>query len=118
MSRALNVSGWPKSVVIVKLESSSLPPSESPLRAITRSRLIAPPFASARPRRSMPAPARSLARGLRAVELVLHHHAALHHRLHALQLGDVLQLIAGDRNQLGVVPALGRAVLVLPLHLL
>src|SRR5262245_12810564 len=45
-------------------------------------------------------------------ELVADHLAALHHELHARELGDVGERIAGDRNQVSELALLQRADLV------
>src|SRR5438132_11776001 len=119
MFPVLKVSACPKPVVIVKLGSSTLPPSESPFRPITRSRQLTPPSARRRardPRGSTPASARRRACSARSAQLVLHHHPALHHPPHALELGDVLERIAHDRDEIRVAAALGRSDLAPPLR--
>src|SRR5882672_6230664 len=49
-----------------------------------------------------------------APHLVLHHFPALHHPLHALELGDVLERVAGDRHQVRELAGLDRAHLLRP----
>src|SRR5437016_6913594 len=119
MFPVLKVSACPKPVVIVKLGSSTLPPSESPFRPITRSRQLTAPSARRRargPRGSTPASARRHARSARSAQLVLHHYPALHHPPHALELGDVLDRVAHDSDEIRVAAALRRADLAPPLH--